>query len=172
MSEKKDRILRAARQLFATEGYHKVPTSRVAREAGVSEGLIFRHFGHKKGLLDALMADTEEQLQRVFREVIAEADPQKVIEKTLRIPFEISEDEYDFWTLQFKLKWDAEYNHSNTDNPIVHKLEKAFDQLQYSHPAFEARLLYQIIDGIAMSILRDGQPKEAEYLDFLLRRYQ
>ncbi|MEZ4252461.1 MAG: TetR/AcrR family transcriptional regulator [Polyangiales bacterium] len=50
----KARILEAA-PLFATEGV-SVPMARIAKEAGVSEGLVFHHYGNKRGLLAAVAA--------------------------------------------------------------------------------------------------------------------
>ena len=44
MTEKQENILKAALQLFAKEGFYATSTSKVAKLAGVSEGLIFRHF--------------------------------------------------------------------------------------------------------------------------------
>ena len=56
MTNKKEKILLTALELFANEGFKSVTTSKIAKEAGVSEGLIFRHFENKKGLLNALRA--------------------------------------------------------------------------------------------------------------------
>ncbi len=56
MTVKQARILEVATALFATDGYDATPTSKIASEAGVSEGLIFRHFKNKQGLLDSISA--------------------------------------------------------------------------------------------------------------------
>ena len=59
MTEKKEKILQAALELFAKEGFYATSTSKVAKTAGVSEGLIFRHFGNKEGLLHAVLDEGE-----------------------------------------------------------------------------------------------------------------
>ncbi len=46
----------AAAALFAEQGYAGTSTSQIAREAGVAEGTIFRHFKTKKALLLGVMA--------------------------------------------------------------------------------------------------------------------
>lgn len=51
MNEKKERILHAAINLFATEGI-AVPTARIAKEAGVSNGTLFNNFATKQALID------------------------------------------------------------------------------------------------------------------------
>lgn len=53
-AETRDRVLAAARKLFAQHGYLNTSTQEIAAEAGVAEGSIFYHFGSKKNLLAAL----------------------------------------------------------------------------------------------------------------------
>ncbi len=48
------RILEAAYLLFGTRGYSATGTADIAREADVSEGSIFYHFGSKSALLSEL----------------------------------------------------------------------------------------------------------------------
>lgn len=49
-----DRILRAAKNLFAQNGYENASTVAIAREAGTSESQLMKHFGSKQGLLLAI----------------------------------------------------------------------------------------------------------------------
>jgi len=44
MTEKQEKIIKSALELFALEGYAATSTRKAAERAGVSEGLIFRHF--------------------------------------------------------------------------------------------------------------------------------
>ena len=48
MTEKQEKILNSAIQLFAKEGYNAVSTRSIAHKAGFSESLIFRHHVHCK----------------------------------------------------------------------------------------------------------------------------
>ena len=49
-----DRILLAAKRLFAKDGYENTSTVAIAREAGTSESQLMKHFGSKQGLLVAI----------------------------------------------------------------------------------------------------------------------
>jgi AcrR family transcriptional regulator len=49
-----DRILLAAKQLFASRGYENTSTVGIARLAGTSESQLMKHFGSKEGLLEAI----------------------------------------------------------------------------------------------------------------------
>ena len=50
-----DRILRAAKLLFAQNGYENTSTVAIARDAGTSESQLMKHFGSKQGLLVAIL---------------------------------------------------------------------------------------------------------------------
>jgi AcrR family transcriptional regulator len=49
-------IRNAALQLFAERGYAGATTQEIARQADVSETLLFRHFGNKAQLYDAVVS--------------------------------------------------------------------------------------------------------------------
>ncbi len=53
----RDRILLAAKRLFASNGYENTSTVAIAREAGTSESQLMKHFGSKQGLLAAIFED-------------------------------------------------------------------------------------------------------------------
>jgi AcrR family transcriptional regulator len=52
--ETRARILAAARELFERNGTRGTTTREVAERAGVNEATLFRHFGSKRALLDAM----------------------------------------------------------------------------------------------------------------------
>ena len=53
-AETRNRVLAAANMLFTTRGFAGTGTADIAREADVSEGSIFYHFGSKNNLLTEL----------------------------------------------------------------------------------------------------------------------
>jgi AcrR family transcriptional regulator len=62
------RILAAARELFGEEGFHRASLEDIAARAEVVRPTIYRHFGSKLGLFQALVSDAEERagIERVF----------------------------------------------------------------------------------------------------------
>ncbi len=48
---RKQRILTAATELFAKQGFNGTATSEIARKAGVAQGTVFHHFKNKENLL-------------------------------------------------------------------------------------------------------------------------
>lgn len=57
-AERRGAILEAAARLFARGGSAGMTTAALARAAGVSEPILYRHFKSKERLLDALIAET------------------------------------------------------------------------------------------------------------------
>lgn len=55
VEKRRQDILEAGLKLFAEKGYNGSTTAEIAREAGVAEGTIFRHFSTKKDLLIAVL---------------------------------------------------------------------------------------------------------------------
>jgi AcrR family transcriptional regulator len=56
-SDARERILDAAEDLFAADGFDATPTSRIARRAAVAKGLLFYYFPRKTDLLRTLFAE-------------------------------------------------------------------------------------------------------------------
>jgi AcrR family transcriptional regulator len=64
--EHRERLLAAAECLFARRGVELVNMSEIAREAGVGQGTLYRHFAHKGelalALLDGCVRDLQESV--------------------------------------------------------------------------------------------------------------
>src|SRR5262245_12851899 len=52
--ETRERLVRAALELFTTQGYYGSTTPEIAARAGVAEGTIYRHFTSKQHLLNEI----------------------------------------------------------------------------------------------------------------------
>jgi len=169
--DKKEMILEVALSLFADKGFHATPTSKIAKEANVSEGLIFKHFGNKKGLLTALFNQVEERIGRVFGDFMLKQEPTEIVRSFIDVVFDFDESESDYWRLSFKLKWDQEFYNPDAVKPILAKLTKAFEDLGHEFPDIEAEMLYQNIESIAINILRDGKASQMKYRDHLIKKY-
>ncbi len=68
----KERILQAALRLFAEKGYTETRTSEIARQAEISEPMIFKHFQSKQNLLKLLVVQSHELHDAMVRRVEAE----------------------------------------------------------------------------------------------------
>jgi TetR/AcrR family fatty acid metabolism transcriptional regulator len=67
---KRERILRAATDVFAQSGYFNAKVSEIARAAGVADGTIYLYFDGKEDLLTSIFRDhTRNYLQSLERDV-------------------------------------------------------------------------------------------------------
>src|ERR1700742_524694 len=55
--ERRSDNIRAVRQVFAEKGFHGPTTRELAKAAGVSEALLFKHFPDKEALFTAMQDD-------------------------------------------------------------------------------------------------------------------
>lgn len=171
MTEKQENILMTALELFATQGYHAVSTSKIAKQAGVSEALIFRHFENKEGLLAAIKCIAEEKMKGIMADIVMSTDPKDVIRKTLSMPLQITEQEYKIWRLTYALKWQTNQYDPKKMEPIKLVLTDAFKKLKYEKPEVETELILMFLDGAATAILLHEPANKKEVFEALLKKY-
>ncbi len=56
-SDSQQRLIDAAAEIFAQQGYHGAGVDRIAERAGVNKRMIYHYFGDKAGLLRAVVAE-------------------------------------------------------------------------------------------------------------------
>ncbi|WP_227306485.1 TetR/AcrR family transcriptional regulator [Acidisoma cellulosilyticum] len=74
IAETRGKLIAAGRQAFATKGYAAASMDDLTAEAGLTRGALYHHFGDKKGLLEAVIAQIDAEMARRLRTVIDEAD--------------------------------------------------------------------------------------------------
>lgn len=176
MTEKKENILLTAQQLFAEHGYASTSTKSIAQNAGVSEGLIFKHFGNKEGLLDAIVEAGLRQVSNFFSPLLKEEDPKKVIQLALEIPVEILREHKDYWKLQLSLKYQSpgvadKYHNSEVLASITTHVEQAFKKLGYANPAQEAMLLQTITTSLFTQLIDEAEEERMAFMKFVQSKY-
>ncbi|QKK07146.1 MAG: TetR/AcrR family transcriptional regulator [Planctomycetota bacterium] len=75
-AKRREQLLDCAAALFAERGYARATTAELARAAGVTEPIIYRHFKSKRDLFIALIERTGKQTIELWRQDLANAaDP-------------------------------------------------------------------------------------------------
>lgn len=72
MDSKRDLILRSAEKIIATEGLHNLSMQKLAADAGVAAGTIYRYFKDKEDLIIELRKDVLQQIASKLLENINE----------------------------------------------------------------------------------------------------
>lgn len=74
MSESKEKIIRATMEIAATMGFANTKTSEIARQAGVSEALIFKYFPTKSQLFALVVHQAIEHLKSGIVRVLEDTE--------------------------------------------------------------------------------------------------
>jgi AcrR family transcriptional regulator len=70
MQERRERILTVALELFTERGYFNTSVHDIQRQAEVSIGSIYHHFGNKEAIAKALFDHIEEAMTGVISEIM------------------------------------------------------------------------------------------------------
>lgn len=175
MTKKRKEILKTALELFANEGYQHTSTSKIACQAGVSEGLIFKHFQSKEGLLSAIVNMANDDIRDFIERMKNQNDPKKVLETAFDFPPLVSSNR-SFWKLQFSLKYQCpakEQYHEKKEliNTFETMLGKAFEELGYENPKMETQLLMNIIGDLCREHCNTESGCDQQYIDFVKQKY-
>ena len=66
-AERREQLIRVARQLFGTRGYDAVSVEEIASAAGVSKPIVYEHFGAKEGLYQVIVDREVKALSDILR---------------------------------------------------------------------------------------------------------
>ena len=82
---KRERILRAAIDVFAQSGYFNAKVSEIARAAGVADGTIYLYFDGKEDLLISVFREhTRNYLQSLERDLVNVKGPEERMRTAIR----------------------------------------------------------------------------------------
>ena len=153
----RERLLGAALELFAREGYRETTVRRVAERAGVATGLLYAHFAGKEALLQALLARSFDDVERSFA-IADAADPRDQLAALVRGAVAIVRERLDFWRLGYAVRtqpgvmavlgpalhtWMAR---------IVETLGGYLRELGSPAPELDALALFTQIDGLCQQL--------------------
>lgn len=145
---RKEKITKVALSLFATKGYVDTSTKEIAMGAGVSEALIFRHFGSKEALLTYIIKAGYRRVLAHHRGMMTYKNPREFLRNMIFLPNQLVADEPLFWKLQQRLSHNSfsRLQHEQFIKPVQPILVKAFSELGYDNPELETQCLLLIID--------------------------
>src|SRR5260221_11934388 len=78
--ERREFILNRAKAVFARSGYADASTGELARESEVTEPMLYKHFGSKKGLFLAVLQEFGTQFLDLLQERISRRAEQDVLD--------------------------------------------------------------------------------------------
>jgi AcrR family transcriptional regulator len=84
--ERRQQIVEAATQVFASKGFHAANVSEVAAQAGVSQGTIYWYFDSKESLFEAVLLESLRAVSQPSLQLIEESQltPLETIQQMVR----------------------------------------------------------------------------------------
>lgn len=183
------RILAAAMELFAAQGFGATPVKEIARRAGVSQGLMYTYFDSKDDLLRAIFEEGLEDVRATLPGTLRGAgnpeapaaadDPLAAVEELLRGSFATVERHEHLWRLLYALRVQPAVLErigvqlDTWAEAVEAELRTLCEHAGLEDPATEAKLLFAVIDGANQhrTLSRGGYPVE-ELIAALMRKYR
>ena len=124
--EIRKKILDAARELFATEGYERVTMRRIAEAIEYSPTALYHHFEDKSALVDALCEEDFSRLLRVLLSGELPADPIEQIRQMGRAYARFGLENPNHYRYMFMTPMEFKASHDHELSPSG---QRAFDLL-------------------------------------------
>ncbi len=161
-AESKTKILVAALELFAIDGYHNTSISKIAKHAGISKGLMYNYFASKEQLLKEVVILSLEDAKKMSEQLLQnlkEISPTEALRLSLELFFQMLIENKTLWKLTFSLAMQISNMPSVTAviskmfEDILQQFEMVLQLNGYSDYNIEAKLLAAHLDGIALHFL-------------------
>lgn len=145
---RKEKIMQTALQLFASKGYLDTSTKEIAAKAGVSEALIFKHFGNKDALLAHIVKSGYRKVLLHHKGMMTYRGAKDFLKNMVQFPSKLVADDPLFWKLQERLSHHtfSKSQHELFIKPVQPIVHKAFEELGYKNPDLETQFLLLVID--------------------------
>ncbi|MGC6421797.1 MAG: TetR/AcrR family transcriptional regulator [Flavobacteriaceae bacterium] len=147
---KKEKLIQAALNCFASDGIVATTTKNIAEQAAVSEALLFKHFQSKQGLVDYLIEIAKNRGEVIVNEWLLSNHPKIIIKSIISSTLNIEKQDFKLVLFLFQFKnfgifeqWEYASNFNN-------RLLKVFHQLGSSDPAEERTVFWMQLYGVIL----------------------
>ncbi|GJM33622.1 MAG: hypothetical protein DHS20C18_26230 [Saprospiraceae bacterium] len=173
-------IKETALELFAHKGYHSTSISQIAKEAGVSKGLLYNYFSGKEELLEVLLLEAAEEIEVEITEIMETiADPFEQLKQLTGQSFLMIKNNLHHWRLVTSLAFqtdvlkDLESVLNAKKEVLIGQMVDLFRRLGMEDPVNEALYFAALVDGIILHYMMVGKDYPLEKMEALiLTRYQ
>jgi AcrR family transcriptional regulator len=161
-------IMDAALKVISERGYHGTSIAAIAKESGVSKGLMYNYFSSKEELLVEIM---KEGYSRVFEKFVINENlaPEENVMKLITVTFDVMEEMKETIRIYFSIMMETEVFNlvkellNELSEPFMEDFAKLMAGLGFENPMAEAFFLRFILDGISINYLMFPEEFPKEY---------
>ena len=172
-------IKKAAMELFARNGYHSTSISQIAREAGVSKGLLYNYFESKEAVLHDIIMEAVEMGEEMMGQLLSSpGDAKEQLQAMTEVTFEIVQKDLHYWKLMTALAFQTDVLASlmpelkKKQEELVEAMTDLFRRLGAKQPKLEALYYGAVLDGIMLHYMQMEEPYPVEEMKaFVLKRF-
>ena len=122
---RREDILKAAREVFKQNGYARAHVAEIAQLAGVAKGTVYLYFASKQAMLDALSDRYQEMVADALLQAMQNPDAQAAIKDAVHATLAIASRERDLLEL-LDLRLGLATNGAAIENPRGQKILRRF----------------------------------------------
>lgn len=176
--QSRSKILDAALKLFGQKGYESTSISQIAKEAGVSKGLMYNYFHSKEDLINAIMTQAFEVGQKMAMDMMKAETAQDKIRYIIEQGFNwiLEHSDYSKTMVQLSLQVGKfPQIQQMVDQKISGWKEhfvQLFEELGFENPEMESYCMGALFDGIGLQYASVGDKIGMERVkEFLIDKY-
>lgn len=168
-AESEEKILNAGLELFAEHGYQATSIAQIAKQAGVSKGLMYNYFESKQALLRKIISQAIEESQRIVDHALEDYEkPEEELEHLVMDSIDYVKQNFNFFRLISLLSFQKKVMESIIDlvednkKLSMAKGVELFTKLGSPTPLESALLLGAALDGLMLYYIhmKDELPLE------------
>ena len=157
--KRKEVIVDAALELFATEGYHSTSIAKIAKKVDISKGLVYNYFKGKEDLLIKVVENAAKDVYKYFDlnndGVLQDSEMEEFINGT----FQMLQEKIHFWRLYLSFAFNPQIFEIITRNipakseKIVEMLVNYFRRQGVNDPMGETMYFASVLKGITIQYI-------------------
>ncbi len=155
--KRRAQLIKAAMKVISKKGYAGATTDAIARQAGLTKGALYFHFGSKEDIFFAVVKEiSKRHFTLLTGPLLEETDPEKGLEKMIRNALGlVAGHKYftlDFWQQANRVKKIRDYlemQHNKLEKELVNYLKKHFAMKKRESQTLYL-LLHILFDGVVV----------------------
>jgi AcrR family transcriptional regulator len=161
-NESRRKILNAALEVFAREGYHSSTISAISKTAGISQGLLYNYFKSKEDVLNELMIGMMDALMCEFLPINPKENiKRKDIVNFINVGVDLVLKDPKFWKLYFSVFVQPDVmtivmnKMMKTAKPYLKRITDYYREKGEEDPVTMMRYFSAVMDGVQLHCMID-----------------
>ncbi|MEM6801498.1 MAG: TetR family transcriptional regulator, partial [Bacteroidota bacterium] len=176
--QSRNKILEAALELFARQGFHNTSIEQIRKRAGVSKGLIYNYFTDKEDLMNQIFFEEMKQGDQIIEEMGQLVNGQERFKYLLDFTFSYLTSQEDRSKLMVSIGMQIDDFPKLKDivlaryKGVMPLMTHLFEELGVENPRIEAIAVSAALDGLGIQYLIMGDEVPLlEMKEYLIQKY-